>query len=656
MRKAISLLSRHAIWVPAIAIVCLLCSLPGAAADDWPSISPEDLKMTNIAEQPGASAVILFRQEFYNDRDNKFWIYRRIKVLTEAGRKYADVELPYLRGRFKITEIKARTIHSDGTVIDFEGKPLDKIIFKAHGFKAHVKTFTLPDVQVGSILDIRYGWHFDDDYSLWQPDWQVQQDLFQKKVSFIYLPSSLAGHISWSAYLPKENLPQYGKDNRITLDMENVPALLPEPYMPPMSSLRWRVNFYYVYASSKEEYWKDKGETWNGIIESFLDKKKAIERVLPQVIVPTDTPEQKVRKIYAYITQLENRSYIPERAEKEERELKITENANVEDVLKQRSGDHDDLNLLFVAMVRGAGIPARLMLVPDRSQNIFSEGFLSFDQFDALVAVVQLNGKDVFLDPGTRFCPYGLLDWRYAAVEGLIEDGEHGAKLITTNPPSYKQAMIQRKATLTLADDGSATGTIAVGYFGLEAMQRRQFAALSDTAGTKKKLEDEIKSWLPPGSEVTLSKPPLWDETEKPLIAEFKISSPLAINAGKRRLMPLHIFETNNTNVFPSATRTQVIYFDYPFQTIDEVDVTTPAGVTVESLPQDDSVRLDYALYEAKQKIVSPGLIRSMRNIIMAGMIFPTGKYAEIKKFYDKVSTDDGEQVILKVAPHAEGN
>src|SRR6185312_8730355 len=176
--------------------------------------------------------------------------------------------------------------------------------------------------------------------------------------------------------------------------------------------------FYYSTSRlSPDEYWKNAGADWDRIVESFLAHNKRIEETVKQTIAANDAPEQKVRKLYDFVVGLENRSFIPERLEKEQHVLKIKGNYSVEDVLKQRSGTHDDLNMLFVALVRAAGLPARLILVADRSRTVFNPAFLNLNQFDALVAIVQLGGKDVFLDSGTRFCPYGIIDWRYSAVQ-----------------------------------------------------------------------------------------------------------------------------------------------------------------------------------------------------------------------------------------------
>ena len=108
----------------AVVGLSLLTSLVSVcAAADWPPITPEEQALKDVQEQPGAHAVILERQEIADDLNNYHSTYKRIKVLTEAGRKEADVELPYNRNGFSISEISGRTVHPDGTVTPFAGKP-----------------------------------------------------------------------------------------------------------------------------------------------------------------------------------------------------------------------------------------------------------------------------------------------------------------------------------------------------------------------------------------------------------------------------------------------------------------------------------------------------------------------------------------------------
>ena len=119
--------------------------------------------MTSEPKAPGAPAIILFRQVDRDDNQSGTHEddYVRVKILTEEGRKYADVQIPYWKGNLKITKFHARTIKPDGSIVNFEGKPFEKTIVKAHGVKLLAKTFAMPEAGVGSILEYSYRIEFD---------------------------------------------------------------------------------------------------------------------------------------------------------------------------------------------------------------------------------------------------------------------------------------------------------------------------------------------------------------------------------------------------------------------------------------------------------------------------------------------------------------
>ncbi|HTF44976.1 MAG TPA: hypothetical protein VK641_13795, partial [Terriglobales bacterium] len=178
----------------------------------------------------------------------------------------------------------------------------------------------------------------------------------------------------------------------------------------------------------------------------------------------------------------------------------------------------------------------------------------------------------------------------------------------------------------------------------------------TDEEGRKKMLEDELKSWLPGNSEVTLIKHPLWEKSEQPLIAGFKISSPAAVSAGKRWLITPHLFEINATAAFPAAQRTNPVYFDYATQEVDEVHLTLPPNTEVESLPPNDTVKFDYGIYQTQQKKETADTIFSRRDLINGGVLFPASEYKSVKDFFDKVRAGDDQQIVLKAATHVAAN
>jgi hypothetical protein len=646
---------------------------------DWPPVSPDDLKMTDLKEQPGAPAVVLDREEIDDDMNNVHSVYERIKILTDAGREYANVEIPYRHRGFSIGAISGQTVHADGTVVPFTGKPFDKTVVKAGGLRINVKSFTLPDVQVGSIIDYKYSLRYEDNLLL-PPDWDVQTDLFQRRAYFKFIPFQNHGNmyiqlahgqisqgIAWTPFLgdgpqpQKHELPTqsfatvHDVGFWIDLTRTNIPALVDEPFMPPTNMLRMRVYFYYQQNLKMDDYWKSEGKFWNKDVEEFVGRNHGVDETLAKIFSPSDTPEQKVHKIYAFVGSLENLDYIPERSKQENKTLELKAVKGADDVLENHSGDHDELNRLFVSMVRAAGIPASLIWVPNRERDVFIKQYMSTSQLEAEIAIVQLNGKDVFLDPGTKYCPFGILDWRYTGVQGLRQSPK-GADVGETPPPNYTQSIMTRMARLTLDEHGTASGAVSLMFKGTAAMHHRQEGGATDAEGRKKLMEDELRGILPGNSEITLNNAPDWDNAEAPLVAQFHVSFPFAVAAGKRLMIMQHVFQVNEKPRFPSADRKNAVYFHVPWQEADEVHITIPAGMEVESLAPDDMVKLDYALYKVQQKKEAPDTIFSRRDFIMGNGVFTPQEYKEIKGFFDKVKSDDDQPALVRLSQSAAAN
>jgi Domain of Unknown Function with PDB structure (DUF3857)/Transglutaminase-like superfamily len=663
---------RAARWFYLLPLVPFLFCLQSLAVD-WPSINPDDLSMTSIKEQPGAPAVCLQREEIDDDMNNVHSVYQRIKILTDAGREYANVELPYSHRGFTIAGISGRTVHADGSVVPFEGKPFDKTVEKSGGIRINVKSFTLPDVRVGSIIDYRYSLRYED-HMLLPPEWEVQTELFQRKAYFKFIPfqnhgsmyiqlahGQIANGLAWSSFLwngiqpERHQLPistfatTHDVGFWVDLNVNDIPAFVVEPFMPPLNMLKQRVYFYYQQNTKMEDYWKAEGKFWNKDVEEFVGKNRGIDEALGKVLAPTDTPEQRVHKIYTFVGSLENQDYIPERSKQEEKVLDLKVIKGADNVLEHHSGSHDELNRLFVSMVRAAGIPASMIWVPNRELDIFIKQYLSTRQLESEIAIVQLAGKDVFLDPGTKFCPYGILDWRYTGVEGLRQDPK-GADIGQTPPPNYTQSVTTRMARISLDEHGMASGTVSLMFKGSTAMHRRQEAGKTDAEGRKKLLEDELRESLPGNSEINLTNSPDWDNAESPLIAQFHVSCPFAVAAGKRLMLQQQFFEVNEKTRFSSADRRNAIYFQVPWQEADEVHITIPPGMEVESLAPDDTIKLEYALYKVQHKQEAPDKIFSRRDMIMAQGIFTPNEYKDVKGFFDKVKTDDDQPALVRLS------
>lgn len=78
--------------------------------------------------------------------------------------------------------------------------------------------------------------------------------------------------------------------------------------------------------------------------------------------------------------------------------------------------------------------------------------------------------------------------------------------------------------------------------------------------------------------------------------------------------------------------------------------ITVPAGMEVETLAPDDTVKLKYALYQVKQKQEAPNQIFSRRDFVMGQGVFAADQYKELKDFFDKVKADDDQPALIRLS------
>src|SRR5439155_1200830 len=101
MAAAWALLASGLIVVPARA------RGPQSTSDEWPPVPPEELALKDDPANPGASAILLYREISTDDVKAVGTNYYRVKILTESGKKYADIEIPYLNKAIEIRNIRA---------------------------------------------------------------------------------------------------------------------------------------------------------------------------------------------------------------------------------------------------------------------------------------------------------------------------------------------------------------------------------------------------------------------------------------------------------------------------------------------------------------------------------------------------------------------
>ena len=638
-------------------------------AQKWTTPTPEELSMTSIPEVPGAAAVYLNKEQATDDGMHKYDFYVRLKVLNEKGMDYANVELPFVGGMggYIIDAIAGRTVHPDGSIVEFKDKPYEKLVMKSAGLQYKAKVFTLPSVTVGSIIEYRYTLRLDDNWFM-SPDWSIQSELYTRKAHYMWRPtnavlqnedgSQSSQSVAWTPILPAGvkvvEKPLYTSlaassttpTKQLDLDVHDIPPIPKEEFMPPIGSISYRVLFYYTDVKSAQEFWTREGKRWSKARDKFVGPNNGVKQFVAGIVTPSDTQDQKARKLYEAVEQMENTEFTRERSTREDKAGGLKQINNTDDILARKRGNGDQLAELFVAMCRAAGLKAYVMGVADRSERIFVPEYLSLRQIDDYIAIVNIDGKDVFFDPGQRFCEAERLAWKHTLIGGLRQiDG--GTAIVATPGTPYKDEHVDRTAVLTLDDHGLATGTATVSYTGDAALRWRQEALKGDDTSLNEDLKANLEHMLPGGMEVRVTSVDHLAEFDKPLAIHYEVKGPIGSSTGKRLLVTANVFETNEKPKFPEPKREVAVDMRYPSITSDAVRIKYPEGLVVESAPADAKISYPNSAAFSTSSKTAPGSITLYRNFINGRTLYLEKDYADLRGFYSKVETKDQETLVL---------
>jgi hypothetical protein len=630
--------------------------------------SDEELKMTADPKAPGAAAVYLYREDVTDDANHFRSYFERIKVLSEKGKEMATIHIPYLHGYDTVNDIQGRTIHADGSIVPLNAKPADLMDYRGKDFQVNTIVFTLPSVEVGSILEFRLKIRRPDE-TFTQPAWQVQTTYLCHKAHFSYHPYIAPGHfiesktdgilnrLMYSRRLAADAKVNWDQSRDVySLDLTDIPPAPDEDWMPPLNTIKWRVEFYYTSVSTSAAFWADAGKHWAKTADEFTNPTSPIKQAVGDIVSAADSDEQKAAKIYAALQKLDNTDFSRKKSDAERRKENIKEIHKAEDVWKEQSGSGDEIALLYVSLARAAGLKAWPAQVVNRDRAIFDQTYLRTSQLDDYLAIVELNGKDVYLDPGQKMCPFGLLAWKHTLASGFRLTAA-GATFVLTPAGTYKTAGMQRIADLSLDPDGNVHGSVRFILAGPEALRWRQLALENDQDEVKKQFNEFIRDQFPEGVEADFDHFLTLDDYNGNLIAFIKVSGAVGSATSKRFFLPGLFFASRSTHPFVAQdTRATPIDVQYAKTMQDDVTYHLPTGFSLEGTPEiTDASWPNHAMLHITSKKAEDS-VEVIRTLVYNFALLDPREYPNLHDFYQKVATADQQQLVLTRSPATKGN
>jgi hypothetical protein len=636
-----------------------------AAAGDafvWEKITEKDWQVAPDSAKAIRNAVMIFEKITVDDHDllnEKCYltIYRRIKIFNAEGRKWGDFSLPYLKKKQKIEMIRGRTVLPDGREFPLlETQIFEKEILKAEGVKIKQKSFSLPGIADGCIVEYVVKYRMPSPYSVW---------IIQKEIPLLYGEyrwlfyrgrgwssgfEELLGNVLTPNYLWLNTTQKYLAESRPSIKdptevffaVNDVPAFEAEPHTLPDVALQTQLRCYYGSGTAPAAFWGEMSQTLSSILEKYTQNNKRGREVAAS-FSELKTKDEKIVAAYNWLqAHIRNISYLDEDNNEE-----FKDNKSVDETLKRGYGTQEDINFVFYDMLRELNIDAKIAYVVDRDENLFVPD-AKYWQFDrSLVAVASLNGQYRFYSPGTLHLPPTQVPWFNEGIRAFVV-GSLTEQFLPV-PFSFTDLnRTRRMLTLQFQDESKLRGSLTEQRFGHYGRLLRVVLAQTPAGSRQEKLQKELESILPKAQIDSISATGT-EGTNGPLTLNCKLETdPNAQHLGTTRLLvrPFSLFKPD-TNAFQAGMRRNTIMLDYAHEFVELVQIGLPENWKVDALPADSTFA--NKIGECRVSFNNLGETLSVQRLFRLNRPFwPASDYVDVKALFQAKQAMEALAVVLK--------
>ncbi len=658
--------SRSLLSTILIALALSFAAAPAlAGGEEWRPIDPAHLALKAATVEKDADAEAIFWEVRVADEldgstpRTVLRHYVRIKVFTERGKEaQSKIDIAY-RGDDRVTDIAGRTIKPDGSIVLLKNDAIfDRTIVKLDGLKIKAKSFAMPAVEPGVIIEYRWREVRNDQISNYLR-LNFQRDIPVQMVKYFIKPLKLDidySSVGMSAQtFHGETTPFVKeKDGSYSTTMSNVPAFREEPRMPPEYESRAWMLIYYTLGEKlpPDQFWPKHGKSVYEAYKNSMKVNDEVKKAAASIIGDASTSEQKLERLFEYCrSKIKNVNDDASGMTAEERK-KVKANNNPSDTLKRAMGTGLDIDLLFAALATAAGFEARIAMLTDRSDIFFNPNFPDDYFMRAYDIAVRVGNDWKFYDPASRYVPFGMLRWQEEGQQALISDPKAPIFVQTPLSPPDKSVK-KRSAKLRLSEDGTLEGDVRIEYTGHFGVDHKEYNDDDSAEEREQTLRDLIKEQMST-AEISDIRVENVEDPLKPFAHSFHVRVPgYAQRTGKRLFIQPAFFHKGVGPLFPTSERKHPIYFHFPWMEEDHVTIELPTGYALDNADAPSGLTVEkIGKYDVTIGVTKDGrMIDYKRSFFFCGtqmVLFPTKTYQPLKRVFDEIHQRDNHTITLK--------
>jgi hypothetical protein len=646
-------------------------------------IDPKDLTAEPFAHD-SAEAVVLcdYGSTRFNLKGTSFQLeserITRIKILKKSGYGSATVQVPlYHQGNNeeKLTSLRGYTYNLVNGAVQKTKLESSGVFTEEVNKNVRMRKFTLPNVQEGSVIE--YSYTVASDFLFNFQSWTFQREI---PVRWSEYRASIPEYFDYKkvvqGYLPltintkEENTTQYqmhvdarhdpstagnqrseAVNENITAQlmshrwvMKDVPAFIDEPYMTTTDDYIARINFELAGEKWPNRPYQPVASDWGKISRLLLeDENFGLQLNRGNFLkdqmqaLATKYPEVKdraaaVREVVMAAVRYDGTN-------------RYSTTGSLRRAYDAHRGTAAEVNLLLIAALRDAGIPAQPVLLSTRDHGQVNQSFAMLDKFNYVVALVALGpDKELLVDATEPLLPCGMLPERCLNQLGrLVANDDEGGRWVSLTPTQRRVRFQQ--VQLTLDAQGGITGKVHEehgGYAGATA--RAQYTSM----GEKKywaELASQHSGWSLPKFAVVAR-----EDVSKPLAFDYEFTQPADDNttAGTLYLSPLREFASEQ-NPFRHNNRTFPVDFGSTQEEMMMITLSLPAGYELAETPKPMVVDMPDGGGRFMYSVAATGsTVQITSRMNLRKPVYAAEEYTHLQEFYRLMLTKHAEKLVIK--------
>lgn len=624
---------------------------------DFGRVGKDDIDLKVYAKDKEAEAVVLFdkgRSHFVDDYSRFYVLFereRRIKVLSEAGVKYAEIEIPF----YQEGEVYEKILSLEAFTYNWGDGGLEKIPLESdawHDEKINefwkVRKFAFPNVKPGSIIEYKFQLRSPHIFNL--QDWEFQSRI--PTVYSEYVVETIPFYTySWimqgsNKFHKKQSYVEKGsekvfagvnyKDMVNEFVMIDVPAFTNEDYITSINDYIIKIDFQLSKISYPNGRVEEIMTTWPELIEEYEDHVdfgkfiKKCQKLAPKLMDAKawdgKTKEEKFESVLDYVkTNYSWNNYNGKYASK-----------TANNLVKDKYGNAADLNLFTIGLLRAAGIETYPVLISTRNHGQVKHGYPFNHFFNYVVIFAHLDDNNVLADATETFLAPNRIPSHCINDKGLLVkelDKEKWVGLKSTIP-----TITTTTIDLTLNEE--------IGEANVKTSSNEYRAArfMKNIGEAREKMVEHINEKNYDVNKESVRINPLkqpGDNYEYEFAHKF---SPDFIN-NKIYVSPF-LNEVVSENPLKQPTRNYPIDMVYATKDYFKSTIKIPEGYKIDYLPE--GVKINNNLFEMEYKVVTNGgELDVSLHYFFKKAIYAASDYSKIKYYFNELVKKGNEKVVF---------